>query len=254
MTDHVVVEIADGILSLRMNRPDKKNAILLAMYGAIADALEDADRNPAVRVITLTGTGDSFTSGNDLKDFMQRPPEGDSPALRFLNAISTVGKPLIGIVNGLAVGVGVTMLLHCDLVYAAENAAFQLPFVNLGLVPEAASTLLLPRLMGHQRAAELLLLGDSFSARVAHEIGIVNAVFPAADLSSQARRRAMALAAKPPASVRIIKSLLKSKTGNVAERMQEELAHFTRQLASPEWFEAMEAFTQRRKPDFSRFS
>jgi enoyl-CoA hydratase/carnithine racemase len=254
MPDLIASELADGILTIRFNRPDKKNAITVAMYSALADALDRAAEDKAVRVVVITGTADSFTSGNDVADFLQRPPsDGESPVFRFLRMISTAPKPLVAAVNGLAVGVGVTMLLHCDLVYAAENATFALPFVNLGVVPEAASTLLLPRLAGHQRAAELFLFGDKFDAKTAHEVGIVNAIFPAADFSGSVRERALALAAKPPASLRLTKALLKSNTATVPERMAEEGAHFTAQLKSPEAREAMEAFLQRRKPDFSRF-
>lgn len=254
-TDLIVTDLADGILTIRLNRPDKKNAITVAMYGAMADALGRAALDKAVRVVVVTGTGDAFTGGNDVQDFLQRPPsDGETPVFRFLRAISTAPKPLVASVNGLAVGVGVTLLLHCDLVYAAEDATFALPFVNLGLVPEAASSLLLPRLAGHQRAAELLFFGDRFDARTAREVGIVNAIFPGAELAGSVRERALALAAKPPASLRLTKALLKSHSTDVAERMAEEGAHFAAQLKSPEAREAMEAFLQRRKPDFSRFS
>jgi enoyl-CoA hydratase/carnithine racemase len=255
MAEHIVTEIADGILGIRIDRADKKNALTFAMYTALADALEAADRNAAVRVVTISGVGDSFTSGNDLQDFLSgAPPEGEGPAFRFVRVISEVGKPIVAAVNGLAVGVGVTMLLHCDLVYAAANATFQIPFVNLGLVTEAASSLLLPRLMGHQKAAELLLLGERFDAAAAHAIGLVNAVCPGEALAGLARDRALALAAKPPSSVRLIKSLMKSKTASVPARMAEEGALFATQLRSAEAREAMTAFMERRKPDFSRFT
>lgn len=253
--DQIVTEIADNILAIRMNRPEKKNALNIAMYAAMTEALKGAEANPAVRVITITGTGDSFTSGNDIADFLERPPASESsPVTGFIRSISTASKPLIASVNGLAVGIGVTMLLHCDVVYAAEDASFQLPFVNLALVPEAASSLLLPRLMGHQRAAELLLFGDRFDARTAHEAGIVNAIHPAQELAAATRGRAAVLAAKPPAAVRLIKALLKSETATVPARREEEERHFRSRLQSPEAREALEAFMQRRKPDFSRFS
>jgi enoyl-CoA hydratase/carnithine racemase len=255
MAEHIVTEIADGILGIRIDRADKKNALTFAMYTALADALEAADRNAAVRVVTISGVGDSFTSGNDLQDFLSgAPPEGEGPAFRFVRVISEVGKPIVAAVNGLAVGVGVTMLLHCDLVYAAANATFQIPFVNLGLVTEAASSLLLPRLMGHQKAAELLLLGERFDAAAAQAIGLVNAVCPGEALAGLARDRALALAAKPPSSVRLIKALMKSKTASVPARMAEEGALFATQLRSAEAREAMTAFMERRKPDFSRFT
>ncbi len=254
MTEHIVTSTADGVLQIRLNRPEKKNALSVAMYTAMADVLAGAEGNSSVRVITISGTDGCFTSGNDVADFLAHPPTGDdSPAIRFLRVLSSASKPVIAGVNGLAVGIGVTMLLHCDLVYASDSASFQLPFVNLGLVPEAASSMLLPRLMGHHRAAELLLLGDRFDARTAHEIGLVNAVLPAAELAAVVQDRAAALAAKPPASIRMTKALLKREAESVPARMAEEGKYFLRQLASPEAHEAMEAFMQRRKPDFSRF-
>ena len=255
MTDHIVTSTADGILQIRMNRPEKKNALSLAMYSAMAEALASAEANPAVRAIIISGTDGCFTSGNDVTDFLQYNPTGtESPAIRFLQMLSGAVKPVIACVNGLAVGIGVTMLLHCDLVYAADSATFQLPFVNLGLVPEAASSMLLPRLMGHQRAAELLLLGEKFDARTAHEVGLVNAVYPVHELVTIVGQRAATLAAKPPASLRMTKALLKREPESISARMAEEGKYFSRQLASPEAREAMEAFMQRRKPDFSRFA
>jgi enoyl-CoA hydratase/carnithine racemase len=254
MTDHIVTSTADGILQIRINRPEKKNALSLAMYTAMAEALAGAETNSAVRAIVISGTDGCFTSGNDVTDFLQYNPTGnESPAIRFLQTLSSASKPVIAGVNGLAVGIGVTMLLHCDLVYAADSATFQLPFVNLGLVPEAASSMLLPRVMGHQRAAELLLLGERFDARTAHEAGLVNAVCPAHELPAMVQQRAATLAAKPPASLRMTKALLKREPESISARMAEEGKHFSRQLASPEAREAMEAFMQRRKPDFSRF-
>ena len=254
MTDHVVTALADGVLTIRLNRPEKKNALTVAMYGAIADALEGAQTDRTVRVVTLTGTGDSFTSGNDIADFIQRNPlAGETPVLRFLRMISTAGKPLVAAVNGLAVGVGVTMLLHCDLVYAAETATFQLAFVSLGLVPEAASTLLLPRMIGHQRASELLLMGEKFDAATAHALGLVNAVHPAERLQDAVRERAALLASKPPSALRVTKALLKGESTTVPARMADENAQFSHQLQSPEVQEALAAFMQKRKPDFSRF-
>jgi enoyl-CoA hydratase/carnithine racemase len=238
-----------------MNRPEKKNAITIAMYSAMAGALEQDDRDPAVRSIVITGTNGCFTSGNDVADFLEhRPLEDGSQAQHFLQALSTVGKPVMASVNGLAMGIGVTMLLHCDLVYAADTASFRLPFVNLGLVPEAASSMLLPRLMGHQRASELLLPGESFDARTAREIGLVNKVHPAAGLMAAVQETAVAVASKPPASVRMTKALLKRERESVPARMAEEGQYFGQQLKSPEAREAMEAFLQRRKPDFSSFA
>lgn len=255
MADQVRITTANKIVEIQINRPEKKNALTLAMYSAMSGALEQAGQDPAVRAIVITGSDGCFTSGNDVADFLAHPSLGeDSQALRFLRALSTTAKPVIASVNGLAVGIGVTMLLHCDLVYAADTASFQLPFVNLGLVPEAASSMLLPRIMGHQRAAELVLLGEKFDARTAREIGLVNAVHPAAELVAAVQEKANAIAGKPPASIRITKALLKREQESVPARMAEEGKYFAQQLQSPEAREAMEAFMQRRKPDFSKFA
>jgi enoyl-CoA hydratase/carnithine racemase len=255
MSEHVLTAVSERILAIRLNRPEKKNALTQAMYEALVAALDAADGDPAIRAITITGSGDSFTSGNDLADFLARPPADEaSPVMRFLAAIARAAKPIVAGVNGLAVGVGTTMLLHCDLVYAAEGASFQLPFVDLGLVPEAGSTLLLPLLAGYHRAAELMLLGERFDARAAREIGLVNAVCPAADLDALLRARAAVLAAKPPAALRLTKALLKGDGASVSARIAEESRHFMRQLHSPEAREAMTAFLEKRKPDFSRFA
>lgn len=248
-------EFSNGIFTLRINRPDKKNALNLAMYQTLADGLREADRDNKVRVILICGGSDCFTSGNDLADFLNAPPTGpESPVMQFLLAISEARKPIVAAVNGLAVGIGVTMLLHCDLVYVGSSATFQMPFVNLGLCPEAGSTLLLPRLMGHQRAAELLLLGEVFSSDKASTVGIVTAVCPDGDVLSTARNRALQLAAQPAAAVRLAKELLKRDyAAPLRETILEEGRQFMERLKSPEASEALEAFMQRRKPDFSRF-
>ena len=254
-TDLIISELQNGILTVRINRPDKKNALNTAMYGALADALERADNDPAIRVVLLTGCNDCFTSGNDIADFVNFPPTGpDSPVLRFLTAITVAKKPLVAAVSGSAIGVGTTLLLHCDLVYAADTALFQLPFVSLGLCPEAGSTLLLPQLIGHQRASELLLLGETFSATRAEQFGFVTAVVPQAELMQTARTKAMQLAAQPAAAVRLTKSLL--KRGNAAQLHETglyEIRCFLERLTSPEAKEALQAFMQRRKPDFTQF-
>ena len=251
----ILTDFSDGIYTLRFNRPEKKNALNLAMYTALSENLLHADKNDAVRVVLLTGTEGCFTSGNDLADFMTSPPTGESsPVMRFLQVISTFRKPIIAAVSGSAVGVGVTMLLHCDLVYAGAGAVFQLPFVNLGLCPEAGSTLLFPRLMGHQRAAELLLLGAPFSAEKACSVGIVNAVVEDLDLLAIAREKALQLSAQPAAAVRLAKDLLKRE---LAAALQATIAvegkEFMARLRSAEAGEALQAFMQRRKPDFTRF-
>ncbi|MEI6207464.1 MAG: enoyl-CoA hydratase [Desulfuromonadales bacterium] len=249
-------ELSEGILTLRINRPDKKNALNLAMYQALADGLAEADGDDAVRVILISGSGECFTSGNDLADFLTAPPTGpESPVMQFLTAISNARKPIVASVNGAAVGVGVTMLLHCELVYAGRGATFQMPFVNLGLCPEAGSTLLLPRIMGHRRAAELLLLGEAFDADKACAFGIVTAVCPDSEVPAVARKKALQLAAQPAAAVRLAKSMLKRDyAAQLQETITEEGVQFMARLKSPEATEALQAFMQRRKPDFSQFT
>ncbi|MEK9968798.1 MAG: enoyl-CoA hydratase, partial [Ferrovibrio sp.] len=186
MTDILTAQ-ADGILTITFNRPDKKNALTSAMYATLADTLEAAETDPGVRAILFAGNGGAFTAGNDLQDFLNNPPQGEnSPVFRFLRAISTTGKPLVAAVTGAAVGVGTTMLLHCDLVYVGAGAKLSLPFVNLALVPEAASSLLLPAMIGHHRAAELILLGEPFDADTAKAYGIANAIFPDARVLPEA--------------------------------------------------------------------
>ncbi|PWR24389.1 enoyl-CoA hydratase [Zavarzinia aquatilis] len=256
MTDLVTTQIADGIARITMNRPDKKNAITLAMYDAIVDGLKAAEADPTVRVAILTGAGDAFTAGNDLVDFMQNPPDlaGESPVGRFLAGITTFPKILIAAVNGIAVGVGTTMLLHCDLVYAADTARFSMPFTALGLVPEAASSLIVPAMIGHRKAAELFLFGDAFDAKTAAELGFVNEVVPAADLAAHVEAKAKRLTGLAPSALRLTKQLMKSTTSGVAERMKEEGAIFGAQLRGPEVAEAIGAFFEKRKPDFSRFA
>ena len=245
-----------GILRIGIQRPDKLNALTLAMYDAMTAALESAEQDNQVRVILIHGTENCFTSGNDLRDFAGNPPAGEnSPVFRFLRAISQAQKPVIAMVSGAAVGIGTTMLLHCDLVYADETARFRLPFVNLGLCPEAASSYLLPKLVGHLRASEILLLGETIDAGKALELGLVNHIFPHENLLDQTMAKASQLAAQPPASVRLTKSLLKeNQAQQVAAVMSKEGDLFLRQLAKPEAQEAINAFIEKRKPDFSQFS
>ena len=247
----ILTSKADGILTIAFNRPDKKNALTGAMYAAMADALDAAETDSAVRVILFTGNGGAFTAGNDLQDFLNNPPEGENtPVFRFLRAISTASRPMIAAVSGVAVGIGTTMLLHCDLAYAAESAKFSLPFVNLALVPEAASSLLLPQMIGHHRAAELFLLGEPFTATTAKEYGIVNAVFPEDRLLDEAMAVARKVAARPPTAVRLTRQLLRQSKGDVAGQMAAEGAHFRTQLKSAEAREAMTAFFEKRPPKF----
>ena len=256
MSNLILTDIADGILRIQINRPDKKNALTAAMYGEMAAALDRGAREPAVRVVLIHGGPQAFTSGNDLADFMNPAPAGDDrPVLSFLRAISSAPQPIGAAVDGPAVGVGTTMLLHCELVYAGESARFQLPFVNLGLVPEAGSSLLLPANLGYQRAAGLLLLGEPFSAATAHQYGIVTKVLADGETVAAATQAAKKLATRPPAAARLTKMLMKRSTAEaVAERILEESEHFDRQLRSPEAAEALAAFDEKRAPDFSKFS
>ena len=254
-TKHILIDSQAGILRIQMNRPDKKNALTRAMYRTMADALIQADEDDSVRVVLITGTEDCFCAGNDLTDFRNASMPGQKhPPNPFIPALSRAKKPVVAAVTGVAIGIGTTMLLHCDLVYAGANARFHLPFVNLGLCPEFGSSVLLPLLMGHQRAAELLLLGEPFSAETAREVGIVNMVCPDEELLKTALEKARQLAAQPSASVRLTKALMKrGRDLAVTAAIEEEAGHFSKRLSSPEAREAFQAFAERRKPDFSRF-
>ena len=249
----VLQQVDSGVMTLTLNRLDKKNSFTAAMYAELAEALRGAADDTAVRVVLFQGHETIFSAGNDIGDFLNKPPSTpDSPVFRFLNAIATFPKPLLAAVCGPAVGIGTTMLLHCDLVYAGDNAMFSMPFVNLGLCPEAASSLLVPRLMGYQRAAEVLLMGDPFMAEAALEVGLVNRVVPPTEANALAQQQARRLATKPLSSVIETKRLLKaSTTPAVLERMREEGAIFGRMLQEPAAKEAFSAFLDKRKPDFS---
>jgi enoyl-CoA hydratase/carnithine racemase len=251
----ILIERADGVLTITLNRPDKKNAITAAMYQEMADAFFEAEKDASVRVVLLRANGGSFSAGNDLEDFMKAPSmDRDAPVLQFLRRISSAPKPLVAAVAGAAVGVGTTMLLHCDLVYAASTAKFSMPFVQLGLCPEAASSLLLPRIAGYQRAAEKLLLGEAFDANEAMNMGFVNRIVDAGEVDALALAQAKKLAALPASSLRMSKSLLKGADARaIAERIDEEAGHFGKMLTAPEAREAFQAFFEKRKPDFSRF-
>jgi enoyl-CoA hydratase/carnithine racemase len=254
MAEHIVVSVQDRILSIRLDRPEKKNALTRDMYLGMIEALKQAEGDSTVRVVLITGTQDCFTAGNDLMDFANAKPGETSPAIIYLQTLAAAQKPVIAAVAGVAVGIGTTMLLHCDLVYAAPDARFQLPFVNLGLCPEAGSSVMLPELMGHRRAAELLLFGEPFSSEKALDLGIVNAIYPGNELLTAATAKARQLAEKPPSALRTTKALLKrGAAGAVAEAMARETEQFAALLQGPEAREAMMAFMQRRKPDFSKF-
>jgi enoyl-CoA hydratase/carnithine racemase len=251
----VLVTTESCILSIQLNRPEKKNAMTAAMYTALTEALEQAQRDVTVRVVLLSGVNGCFTSGNDLADFLENPPtDQDSPVFRFLRALSQAEKPVLAAVSGPAIGLGTTLLLHCDLIYADSSAMFQMPFINLGLCPEGGSSLLLPLRIGYQRSAELLFFGDAFDAQQALALGLINGVYDPDALMEIAWRKAEQLAAKPPASLRLSKALLKrGMAASVRETLALEGRHFIECLNSPEANEALQAFLERRKPDFSRF-
>lgn len=252
MTD-ILTHTDDGILTITLNRVAKKNSLTSAMYSAMADALDGAAADASVRVVVVQGHETIFSAGNDIGEFLNAPvPTAESPVIRFLRAISSFPKPLVAAVCGAAVGVGTTLLLHCDLVYAGDNAAFSMPFVNLGVCPEAGSSYLVPRLMGHQRAAEALLLGDPFTAETALEVGLVNRIVPPAEAHALAQMQAKRLAAKPLASLVATKRLMKQEqAAPVAERIAEETAIFSKMLREPAAKEALTAFMENRRPDFS---
>jgi enoyl-CoA hydratase/carnithine racemase len=252
---HILVSQAAGIYKIVLNRPDKKHALTHAMYTDLRVAIEAAEADRAIRVIYLTGSAGCFTSGNDMKDFLSNPPSGeDAPVFQLLNVLVNATKPIVAAVSGPAVGIGTTMLMHCDLVYCDNTARFRLPFVSLGLCPEAGSSLLLPLLAGYHKAAEMLLLGEAFGASTARRIGLVNAILSQDDLQATALERATQLAAQPAASVRLTKALMKrSLQFMVPELMAQESEHFIDRLQSPEAREAIGAFMEKRKPDFSRF-
>jgi len=254
-SDHVDVAYAAGVCTITLNRPRKKNALTVAMYAAMVAAFTEARARKDVRALLIRGSEGIFTAGNDLADFMSAGEmNADSPVAKLLEHLAACEKPIVAAVQGPAVGIGVTMLLHCDLVYAGESARFHMPFVNLGLCPEAASSFLLPRLMGHQRAAELILLAEPFSAQVAYEYGLVNQVLADEAVIDRAASIAQTLAQKPPAAVRASKRLMRDGCRDrVAAAMSAEFEAFTAGLRSPEAAEAMQAFFQKRAPDFSKF-
>ena len=245
----------NGVATIEIARPERKNALTMAMYGAMSEALRAAQADASVRAVLITGQPGIFTSGNDLEDFMQRPPQGmDSPVFQFMLSLMECDKPVVAAVTGAAVGIGTTMLMHCDFVYVSDEARLAMPFVGLGLVPEYASSLLVPRLMGHARAAENLLLGDPFTGAEAVECGLANAVLPAGEVVAQARRVAERFNALPPGAVRDSKRLMRAPLREqVRAVIAEEADIFAARLRSPEAQEAFQAFFQKRRPDFSRF-
>jgi enoyl-CoA hydratase/carnithine racemase len=254
MSSDILVHVERGVMTLTFNRLDRKNSITSAMYGALADALQSAASDAAVRVAVLQGHETVFSAGNDIGDFLNQPPAGEgAPVFRFLRGIATFPKPLVAAVCGPAVGVGTTMLFHCDLVYAGDNAAFSMPFVNLGLCPEAASSLLVPKMLGYHRAAEALLLGEPFMAEAALEVGLVNRVLPPTEANAYAQQVAAKLAAKPSSALVETKRLMKKPDlERVLQQMDEEGKSFGRMLGEPAAREAFGAFMEKRHPDFSK--
>jgi enoyl-CoA hydratase/carnithine racemase len=254
MTQHVHATTAERVMTIRLDRPEKKNAITIEMYAALGAALEAAAGDAGVRAVVLGGTRDCFTSGNDLGDFVRAAQGGGDagPALGFLRTLASFDKPLVGSVAGVAIGIGTTMLLHCDLVYAAPTARFRAPFVDLALVPEAGSSILLPRLVGERRAAQLLLLGETLDAPTARDWGLINSVVDDPDAAAADAARKLATCA--PGALRATKALTRRATRDaVIEAMKVEGEVFAERLRSPEAMEAFQAFLTRRAPDFSRF-
>ena len=243
-----------GVTTLTLNRVEKKNSFTAAMYTVMADALLHAQDDAAVRAVVIQGHTTVFCAGNDIGDFLKNPPDNDgAPVFRFMRAISGFSKPLVAAVCGPAVGIGTTLLLHCDLVYAGDNAAFSMPFVNLGLCPELGSSLLVPQMFGYHRAAEALMLGEPFMAEAALEVGLVNRIVPPMEANTMAQAQARKLAAKPLTALMETKRLLKSgQASMVAQQISEEGASFSRMLREPAAREAFGAFMEKRKPDFSK--
>ena len=250
----ILTHIDAGVMTITFNRLDKKNSITSDMYAAMADAVAQASADASVRVVVFQGHETIFSAGNDIGDFLNKPPSTkESPVFRFLRGIAGFEKPLLAAVAGPAVGIGTTMLFHCDLVYAGDNAAFSMPFVNLGLCPEAASSLLAPRMFGYHRAAEALLLGEPFFAEAAQEVGLVNRVVPPTEVNAVAQAQARKLAAKPLSSLIETKRLMKGgQQQEVLQKMDEEGQSFGRMLQAPAAKEAFGAFMEKRKPDFSK--
>ncbi len=254
MTEQIRFSVSDGIAHIVFARADKKNAVVNEMWQRLVDVVTQAERDENVRVILFYGDGGNFSAGYDLSDFLHRPPlAADSPIFQFLNAVTNISKPVVAAVEGVAVGIGTTLLLHADFAYAADNARFQLPFVNLGLCPEAASSLLLPQLCGQRKAAELLMLGQPFDATTALECGLINRVLASPLVLSTALATAQQLTQKPPAAIRVTKSLLKQANRQlIADTLNNEAQSFSRLLQSAEAKEAFAAFLEKRAPDFSK--
>ena len=256
MSDYINIETIDSVLKIGFNRPDKKNALNGDMYYAVRDALISGADDSSVRAVVIYGTAGNFTAGNDLKEFLEfaKSDKKNFPAKEFLDVLIPFSKPVIAAVDGLAVGIGATMTIHCDLVYASDEARFQMPFVNLGLNPEAGSSFALPQLIGYHNAAEILLLGGMVTAKRAYDMGFVNAVIKQSELMDMAMQAALRIAELPPTPIRLAKSMMKKHfTNKIMETNEKEFNSFIDRLSSPEAAEAVQAFMEKRKPDFARF-
>ncbi|GLV30869.1 enoyl-CoA hydratase [Sphingobium sp. TomTYG75] len=251
MTNGIEIIEQGGVLEIHIDRPDKKNALTAAMYDSMTAALAEASARSDIGAVLIAGKGDAFCAGNDLKDFTQGP-QGGAAAFAFIRAIADFDKPLIAAVQGLAVGVGTTMLFHCDLVYAAPDARFIMPFVNLGIVPEAGSSLLAPATLGHAKAAAMLLLGEPMDAQTADRSGLVTAILPTEELLGHARAKAATLMKKPPKALAATRRLLKGDPAALLDRIEEEARLFEQMLESEEAQEAFAAFFEKRAPIFRR--
>ena len=255
MSIPINVRCADAVCLVELNRPSRKNALTMVMYEALTDAISHAANDPDIKVLLIQGANHVFSAGNDLEDFLDNPPESaDAPVFRFVDALMNFPKPVVAAVEGLAIGIGATLLLHCDLVYATATTRFSFPFTGLGVVPEAGSTLLLPRLMGYQNAAEKLLLGEVFNGDEAFRLGLVNRLLPEDELYSYARERSLKLASLPAESLRLTKKLLKGDVGAVkdlsalAQRIHDEAELFVSRLQKPESQAVLQAFVNKSKP------
>jgi len=256
MDDQIIFKSEKGVFQIIFNREAKRNALTRVMYDGLAEGIERAENDPKIRVILIYGNGKCFCAGNDLKDFQDlNSGPRTQPTRSWVDLLLKARKPIIAAVHGYAIGVGVTMLLHFDLVYAAEGTRFQFPFVNLGLIPEIGSTFLLPELVGRQRAAELFFFGDWFSAEEAQKIGMINKIYSENELISEVTLLAERLAEKPPEALRQVKAYIKKYYAGILEKlMPAEMTEFVRRQRSPEAQEAFKAFFEKRKPDFSKFS
>jgi len=257
MTEYVRISLDEGVLRLQLARPEKKNSLNVAMYTALSEALARAETDPSVRVVLFEAEGDAFSAGNDIGDFAAvasgKLAREQMTAWSFLHGLATARKPYVAAVQGLAVGIGVTLLLHCDLVFVAENARLSTPFVNLALVPEAASSVLLPARIGHARAFAMFALGEPIDGRTAANIGLANAALPASEVGPKALAAAKLLASKPMGALQATKQLMRDGQA-IAAIMNRESEIFSARLKSPETAEALRAFAERRPPDFSKFS